>query len=73
MSQVTEEDLETLSRGRNGDRGDNVECSQERSTESSALERDRLVGPVVKVSASRAEDPGFEFRLCRDFFGVESY
>ena len=34
---------------------------------------DRLVGLVVKVSASRAEDPGFESRLCRDFCGVESY
>ena len=33
----------------------------------------RLVGLVVKASASRAEDPGFESRLCRDFFGVESY
>ena len=33
----------------------------------------RLVGRVVKASASRAEDPGFEFRLQRDFFGVESY
>ena len=31
----------------------------------------RLVGLVVKVSASRAEDPGFESR--RDFSGVESY
>ena len=35
--------------------------------------RDRLVGLVVKASASRAEDPGFESRLRRDFFGVESY
>ena len=35
--------------------------------------KDRLVGLVVKASASRAEDPGFESRLCRDFFGVESY
>ena len=26
----------------------------------------RLVGLVVKVSASRAEDPGFESRLRRD-------
>ena len=26
-----------------------------------------------KASASRAEDPGFESRLRRDFFGVESY
>ena len=32
---------------------------------------DRLVGLVV--NASRAEDPGFESRLRRDFFGVESY
>ena len=30
---------------------------------------DRLVGLVVKVSASRAEDPGFESRLRRDFSG----
>ena len=29
--------------------------------------------PSGKASASRAEDPGFESRLCRDFFGVESY
>ena len=34
---------------------------------------DRLVGPVVKESASRAGGPGFESRLRRDFFGVESY
>ena len=34
---------------------------------------DHLVGLVVKASASRAEDPGFESRLRRDFFGVESY
>ena len=34
---------------------------------------DRLVGLVVKVSASRAEDSGFEFHLCQDFSGVESY
>ena len=33
----------------------------------------RLVGLVVKASAWRAEDPGFESRLRRDFFGVESY
>ena len=33
----------------------------------------RLVGQVVKASASRAEGPGFESRLRRDFFGVESY
>ena len=30
---------------------------------------DRLVGLVVKVSASRAEDPDFESRLRRDFSG----
>ena len=29
--------------------------------------------PSGKESASRAEDPGFESRLRRDFFGVESY
>ena len=33
---------------------------------------DRLVGLVVKASASRAEGPGFESRLRWDFFGVES-
>ena len=33
----------------------------------------RLVGLVVKATASRAEDPGFESRLRRDFPGVESY
>ena len=33
----------------------------------------RLAGLVVKASASRAGDPGFESRLRRDFFGVESY
>ena len=37
------------------------------------LANDRLVGLVVKAFASRAEDPGFETRLRRDFFGVESY
>ena len=30
--------------------------------------QDRLVGLVVKASASRADDPGFESRLRRDFF-----
>ena len=34
--------------------------------------RDRLVGLVVKASASRAEDPGFKSRLRRDFSGVDS-
>ena len=32
-----------------------------------------VVGLVVKASASRAEDPGFESRLPRDFYRVESY
>ena len=35
--------------------------------------RNRLVGLVVKASASREEDPRFESRLRRDFSGVESY
>ena len=34
---------------------------------------DHLFGLVVKASASRAEGPGFESRLRRDFSGVESY
>ena len=38
-----------------------------------SVKEDRLVGRVVKASVSRAEDPGFESRLRRDFFGVESY
>ena len=38
-----------------------------------SLRINRLVGLVVKASASRAEGPGFESRLSRDFFGVESY
>ena len=33
----------------------------------------RLVGLVVKASISRAEDPGFESYLRRDFSGVESH
>ena len=35
--------------------------------------KDRFVGLMVKVSASRAEDPEFESCLRRDFSGVESY
>ena len=35
-----------------------------------SLQADRLVGLVVKASASRAEGPGFESGLRRDFFGV---
>ena len=34
---------------------------------------DRLVGLVVKASASRAEGPEFESPSRRDVFGVESY
>ena len=34
---------------------------------------DRFVGLVVKASASRAEDPGFESRMRGDFSGVQSY
>ena len=37
------------------------------------LSINRLVGLVVKASASRAEGPGFESRLRQEFFGVESY
>ena len=33
------------------------------------LRANRLDGPVVTASASRVEDPGFESRLQRDFFG----
>ena len=34
---------------------------------------DCLFGLVVKAYASRAEDPGFESHLRRDFSRVESY
>ena len=37
------------------------------------IQPDRLVGLVVKESALRAEDPGFESSLRWDFSGVESY
>ena len=47
-------------------------CSQDTRT-STATSSHRLVGLVVKASSSKAEDPGFESRLRRDFFGVESY
>ena len=36
---------------------------------SNVIKRDHLVGLVVKASASRAEDPGLESRLRRDFSG----
>ena len=35
----------------------------------SLLSADRIVGLMVKASASRAEDPGFKSRLRRDFSG----
>ena len=38
-----------------------------------SVSRVHVVGLVVKASASRAEDPGFESRLRWDFSGVESY
>ena len=41
--------------------------------EADSLPLGSLFGLVVKASASRAEDPGFESRLRRDFLGVESY
>ena len=34
---------------------------------------DRLVGLVVKASASRAEGPGFESRISRGFFSGSSH
>ena len=34
---------------------------------------DHLIGLVVKASASRAKDPGFESRLRQDFSRVQSY
>ena len=43
------------------------------SSKTSSLSKHRLVGLVVKASASKAEGPWFESRLRRDFFGVESY
>ena len=40
-----------------------------RTTLCKSVTGDRLVGLVVKASASGAEDPGFESRLRRDFPG----
>ena len=37
------------------------------------LLKNRLVGLVVKASASKAEDPGFESRLRPDFFPGSSH
>ena len=44
-------------------------CVYNEFTEWRSCGHDRLVGLVVKASASRAEDPGFESRLRRDFSG----
>ena len=38
-------------------------------TDNDVTDNDRLVGLVVKASASGAEDPGFESRLRRHFSG----
>ena len=47
--------------------------TEDKNKESKSSTSDRLVDLMVKASASRAEDHGFESRLRRDFFGVESY
>ena len=39
----------------------------------SLMATDRLTGLVVKVSVSRAEDPGFDFRLRRGDFSGSSH
>ena len=58
----------------NRDRKRQASISKQRKKAGTALKAiHRLVGLVVKASASRAQDPGFESRLRRDFFGVESY
>ena len=44
----------------------NLPCS---SVPNAAYRGERLVGIVVKASASRAEDPGFESRMWRVFPG----
>ena len=44
-----------------------------RTEDFTAATGNRLVGLVVKASASRADDTGFESRFRRDFSGVESY
>ena len=56
-----------------GDTGGSRELyASQKKFQGQPLFTDRLVGLVVKASASRAEDPSFESRLRRDFFGVES-
>ena len=58
------------SRGEEGFR--NTLITTDRMNTTSFLE-DGLAGLVVKASASREEDHGFESRLRWDFSGVESY
>ena len=57
----------SLSAPPSGQRVDQSSCEVRSSCQN------RLFGLVVKASASRAEDPGLESRLRRNFFGVESY
>ena len=52
-----------------GQDGDTRKCLQLRYTVMLFLANYRLAGLVVKAFASRAEDPGFESRLRRDFSG----
>ena len=65
--------------GKETDRETETDRQTERQRDSSGMLRTvlsirhRLIGLVVKASASRADDPGFESRLRRDFFGAESY
>ena len=46
---------------------------QKKQKQKKNKKKPRLVGLVVKASASRAVDPGIESSLRRDFSGVESY
>ena len=54
-------------RGGGGLGGRGNQTPVRRSLGGRLISRYRLGGLVVKASASRAEDPGFEFRLRRDF------
>ena len=55
------------------ERPNSTHCVPQGRVSSDTTTSYRLVGLVVKASASRAEGPGFESRLRRDFYGVESY
>ena len=48
-------------------------CSLHNAVKKQLRFPNHLVGLVDMASTSRAEDPGFESRLSRDFSGVESY